>query len=271
MGEETEPQRAVASDEWKLALWDRLQYRFLKRFFRNTESAQTPRPAAGVVRVRELFGDEFVDSIRGKTVIEFGSGDGYDAVDLALAGAARVIGLDVQEAGLRHSRELAAQKGVTDICEFARTTDSQADIVMSIDAFEHFMEPAGILRKMAELCKPDGRIWIQFGYTWFHPYGGHLFSLNTFPWAHLVFSETALCRWRADFKSDGARRFGETDGGLNKMTLARFGRMVAASGITVEAIQEVPIRIARRFHCRLTREFLTSVIRYRFKPHSHSE
>ena len=64
---------------------------------------------------------------------------------------------------------------------------------------------------------------------------------------------------------------GEVDGGLNKMTLARFARMVAGCGITVEAIQEVPIRAARMFHCRLTREFLTSVIRYRLKPHSHPE
>jgi SAM-dependent methyltransferase len=266
MGETSEVQTGVRPAEWKLGFWDGLQYRFLRRFFRNTGSDQTPRPEAGVVRVRELFGDEFVDSIRGKTVIEFGCGHGFDAVDLALAGASRVIGLDLQLNVLRHARDLAAQKGVAEICEFAETTETQADIVMSIDAFEHFADPLDILRKMARLCKPDGRIWIQFGYTWLHPFGGHLFSLNVFPWAHLIFSETALCRWRADFKTDGARRFGEVEGGLNRMTLARFDRIVAQCGIAIEKVQEVPIRAARMFHCRLTREFLTSVVRYRLKP-----
>ncbi len=266
MGERAGAQAGAGTDEWKLGLWDGLQYRLLKRFWHNTGSDQTPRPPEGVLRVRELFGDEFVDAIRGKTVIEFGCGYGYDAIDLARAGAGRVLGLDIQEHLFPAARAMAAEKGVAEICEFARTTDSQADIVMSIDAFEHFDDPGDILRQMMKLCKPDGRVWIQFGYTWLHPYGGHLFSLNVFPWAHLVFSETALCRWRADFKTDGARRFREVEGGLNQMTLARFERLVAECGITVEKVQEVPIRVARAFHNRLTREFLTSVIRYRLKP-----
>jgi len=266
MAANPEDLRPAGSHEWKLGLWDRLQYRLLKRFWHNQESADTPRPPAGVVRVRALFGDEFVESIRGKTVIDFGCGSGADAVDLALEGAARVIGLDIQEKGLENARKLAAQKGVAAICEFAGTTGAQADIVMSVDAFEHFMQPLEVLQSMRKLCRPDGRIWIQFGYTWLHPFGGHLFSFNIFPWAHLVFSETALCRWRADFKTDGARRFGEVEGGLNQMTLARFERMVASSGVTIEQVQEVPIRAARRFHCRLTREFLTTVVRYRLKP-----
>jgi hypothetical protein len=56
--------------------------------------------------------------------------------------------------------------------------------------------------------------------------GGHLFSV--FPWAHLIFSEQALIRWRSDFKSDGATRFSEVAGGLNQMTIRRFERLIAA-------------------------------------------
>ncbi len=74
---------------------------------------------------------------------------------------------------------------------------------------------------MASLLKPSGFALVEFGYTWFHPYGGHLFSV--FPWAHLIFTEKSLIRWRSDFKTDGATRFQEVAGGLNQMTIATVG------------------------------------------------
>jgi hypothetical protein len=58
---------------------------------------------------------------------------------------------------------------------------------------------------MRRMIKPDGCVIAAFGPTWFHPLGGHLFSV--FPWAHLIFTERALIRWRSDFKTDGATRF----------------------------------------------------------------
>ncbi len=63
---------------------------------------------------------------------------------------------------------------------------------------------------MDAMLKPGGRLYASFGPTWFHPYGGHLFSV--FPHAHLIFTERSLIRWRSDFKSDGATRFHEVAG-----------------------------------------------------------
>ncbi len=34
---------------------------------------------------------------------------------------------------------------------------------------------------------PHGAVYASFGPTWYHPLGGHLFSV--FPWAHPIFSE----------------------------------------------------------------------------------
>lgn len=73
---------------------------------------------------------------------------------------------------------------------------------------------------MSALLEPKGEVIASFGPTWYHPLGGHLFSV--FPWAHLLFSEKALLRWRSDFKTDGATHFGEVAGGLNQMTVDRF-------------------------------------------------
>ena len=105
-----------------------------------------------------------------------------------------------------------------------------------------------------------------FGPTWYHPYGGHLFSV--FPRAaHLVFTERALLRWRADFKTDGATRFEEVEGGLDRMTIRRFERLVAASPVRCARLEPVPIRgWTPLVRSRLTREALTATVRCELAP-----
>ena len=247
--------------KWELGPWDRLQYRLLRRLWPFVESKDTPPPPPGATRIRTIFGEEFVRQVAGKTVIDFGCGLGHESVELAQAGAKHVIGLDILDRYLREAEGLASRAGVSRICEFARATNEQTDIVISIDAFEHFGEPGKILQLMSRLCKPGGEIWIHFGPPWYHPLGGHLFAV--FPWAHLLFSESALCRWRADFKTDGARQFSEVEGGLNQMTLKRFEQLVKATDLHIVKSEGIPIGAARRIYCRPLREFFTSAARYR--------
>ena len=135
---------------------------------------------------------------------------------------------------------------------------------MSVDSFEHFSDPEGALRLMRSFLVGQGRLVIAFGPTWYHPYGGHLFSV--FPWAHLVFTEAALVRWRSDFKSDGATRFREVEGGLNCMTIARFDRILTGSQFHVQSLDFVPIRQVRRFYRFLPREFFTAIVRCTLVP-----
>ena len=73
-------------------------------------------------------------------------------------------------------------------------------------------------------------------------------------------------RWWSDFKTGGATRFHEIDGGLNRMTIRRWERIVAESGFTFQSYELVPIRPVRRLHCWLTREFFTSIVRARLVP-----
>jgi SAM-dependent methyltransferase len=137
----------------------------------------------------------------------------------------------------------------------------RADIVVSLDAFEHFTDPAEILRNMSRLLQPGGEVVVCFGPTWYHPLGGHLFSV--FPWAHLIFSEQALIRWRSAFKTDGATRFSEVAGGLNQMTIKKFEALIEGGPFTLASLELVPIRRLRLLHNRLTREFTTAVVRGR--------
>ncbi|HJQ70474.1 MAG TPA: class I SAM-dependent methyltransferase [Blastocatellia bacterium] len=212
-------------------------------------------------KTQVLFGEGIWDELAGKVVIDFGCGTGAETVEIARRGAAQVIGLDIRERVLDQARVAARKAGVEDRCVFTTSTNERADIVLSMDAFEHFDDPAGILAQMEPLVKDDGKVLIEFGPPWYHPLGGHLFSV--FPWAHLIFSERALIRWRSDFRKDGATKFCEIDGGLNQMTLRRFKRIVEESPFEFQTFEAVPIKKARVLSNFLTREFLTAIVRCR--------
>ncbi len=209
-------------------------------------------------QLTDYFGDKLRERVKDKTVIDFGCGPGFEAIHLSQMGAGKVIGVDIQEKLLGHARDLAAKKSVSDRCTFTTNTDELADVVMSKDAFEHFDDPASILELMADLLKPDGHIEIAFGPIWLHPYGGHLFSV--FPWAHLIFTEEALIRWRADFKTDGATKFSEVTGGLNQITIKKFEKIVANSSCKIEWLDTIPIRKLSIFKHKWLREFGSSIV-----------
>jgi len=206
-----------------------------------------------------LIGSEIWRDIVDKVVIDFGCGRGSDAIEVAERGARMVVGIDIRDRMLDAATTAAKDAGVSERCVFARETHIQADVIVSVDAFEHFRNPAEILQVMSTLLKPGGTVWISFGPPWYHPRGGHLFSV--FPWAHLLFTENALIRWRSNFKTDGASRFSEVEGGLNQMSIARFRRLVAASPFRFEQCVPIPIRALRFFANPLTQEFVTSSVR----------
>ena len=219
-------------------------------------------------KLEHLFGAGIFSAIEEKTVIDFGCGDGAEAVELARSGAKRVIGIDIRESVLEKARKTAQLAGVADRCKFSTATEEKADVIVSCDAFEHFDDPGKILEIMSSLLLPAGEVWVSFGPTWYHPYGGHLFSV--FPWAHLLFTEKSLIRWRSDFKSDGARSFGEVEGGLNQMTIRRFRKIVAASSLRLDEFEPVPIRGLNFLTNPITREFFTAVVRCKLTHESYS-
>ncbi|MFZ4699216.1 MAG: class I SAM-dependent methyltransferase [Candidatus Methylumidiphilus sp.] len=235
-------------------------YKILKRISQNGDNRSMDGSAyIGKSKLAAILGQNIWNEIVDKVVIDFGCGEGSEVIEIARHGARKVIGLDIQEKFLEVGRERAVKEGLEGKCIFALETNEKADVITAIDSFEHFDEPSSILETMSRLLKPSGCVLVAFGPTWYHPLGGHLFSV--FPWAHLIFTEKALIRWRSDFKTDSAASFREVDGGLNQMTIARFEKIVESSLFRFSEFETVPIRKLEAFSNRLTREFTTAIVR----------
>jgi SAM-dependent methyltransferase len=216
----------------------------------------------GRSKLEVLLGRDIWNATRDKEVLDFGCGPGQEAVEIAEHGARHVVGIDLRQRWLDLGVDHATVRGVTDRCTFAREWHKPVDVIVSLDSFEHFADPAGILAHMRKLLRPGGKVLAAFGPTWYHPLGGHIYSV--FPFSHLVFSERALVRWRSLHKSDGARTIAES--GLNKMSIRRFIRLVEASPLRFASFELLPIRPLRWIANRLTREFTTAAVRCVLEP-----
>ena len=54
---------------------------------------------------------------------------------------------------------------------------------------------------------------------------------------NLLFSEKALLTLRSHFRPDRPQRFENIEGGLNKMTIAKFERILRESGLVAEEVR----------------------------------
>jgi SAM-dependent methyltransferase len=179
----------------------------------------------------------FLARIAGKEILDFGCGTGYQSVALARMGAKHVVGLDMNTTFLEKADELAKKSG---LAEQVRFTDSlehlsnRFDIVVSQNSMEHFKNPASALDEMKKALKEDGVILITFGCPWFSPYGSHMHFFVKVPWVNLLFDEKTVMNVRSYFRNDGAIRYEQVEGGLNKMSVAKFERLIRECGLRTE-------------------------------------
>jgi SAM-dependent methyltransferase len=140
------------------------------------------------------------------------------------------------------------------------------DVVLSLSAFEHYADPEAELQRMRRQLKPDGLILLAFAEPWYSHSGSHFnnytrlpLTNHPVPWLNLFFSDKALLTLRSRFRADRPERIEDISGGLNRMTLARFERIIAESGMKMEklrllATKNVPVVTK----LPLLREFFTS-------------
>jgi SAM-dependent methyltransferase len=205
----------------------------------------------GASRLELDLGKEVWKYIEQRVVLDFGCGQGSEVVAAACKGASKAYGIEISDLFLEAAKKEANRAGVGERCVFLhgqRQAEEVAsiygtvDTVLSLDAFEHFSNPAEILAEIYKLLKPGGRLLVNFGPPWNHPYGAHARYFTRVPWVHLVFSEQALLKVRALYRNDGATRFEEIQGGLNRMTVRRFRTLVTRSNFETEIFRLRPVK-----------------------------
>jgi SAM-dependent methyltransferase len=185
---------------------------------------------------------DWVD-VRGRRVLDVGAGTGYLCIAMGRAGAQEVIGVEVTELSCEIARANLRKLDPGLPVEFTSTGgdlktlgDERFDVVVSKDSFEHYGALPGspsateMVQDMALLLNRGGLLVIGFGPLWKAPYGGHIGT--RMPWAHLLFPEEVIFDEFRRVRPPGktARTF-EEGVGINRMTLARFREIMAASGL----------------------------------------
>jgi SAM-dependent methyltransferase len=181
---------------------------------------------------------DFMGIIVGKEILDVGCGTGYQSVALARGGAKYVLGIDKNQKVLKKAQDLARELGLGEQVEFADKLEDRFrgrfDIVISQNSMEHFGDPVSALSEMKTALNQDGKLLITFGPPWFSPHGSHMPFPNKIPWVNILFSERTVMNVRACFRDDGAARYEEVESGLNKMTVAKFERIISDSGMKIQ-------------------------------------
>jgi SAM-dependent methyltransferase len=201
---------------------------------------------------------DFLEIVRGKEVLDFGCGQGFQAAALIKRGVCkRVVGLDLPRQFLfDHWKQFEGTPGL----HLTTTIPAEkVDVVFSCSSFEHFEDPLARLEDMIRLTRPGGYVVITFAEPWFSPRGSHTSNWTRLPWVNLLFREDTVMRVRSRYRSDGATRYEDVEGGLNRMTINRFEELMRNSGLKIENLRlystkELPL-VTR---IPIVRELLTS-------------
>lgn len=214
--------------------------------------------------------------LRDRDVLDIGCGAGGKTLYYARSGARHVTGIDIVPAYAAEATALAAKLGLSDRATFLTADaaampfpDASFDTIIANDAMEHVPDPAATLAECWRVLRPGGRMYINFP-PYFHPYGAHLSDAIGIPWVHALFSEPTLYAVYRDLVKDlpdgadrVAFRFGTDARGrpaityINRMTLRRFDRLLAATPFQVLYRHNAPLRSVLRPLQWLAPEFFT--------------
>lgn len=192
------------------------------------------------------FGLSGCPSFEGKSVLEIGSGKGRRAVEIAMHGAARVVGVDPCETDAPIARQLSEQHALADRTEFITgyIEDMPAetfDVIISENSLEHVLDVPALLAEIRRRLKPSGLCYLGFGPLYHAPDGDHGWLRATlpgwpaffWPWGHILFRSYALGKLsqRHGRSITNTRDWPYLN--LNEHTVDEYYQMFSASGMTV--------------------------------------
>jgi ubiquinone/menaquinone biosynthesis C-methylase UbiE len=102
--------------------------------------------------------------VAGRTVLDYGCGNGEESLFAARHGASRVVGIDISEVSIRNCRQRAEHEGLARAVDF-RVNDGEAlefaddtfDVAMEYGVLHH-VELDAAMRELARVLRPGGRM-----------------------------------------------------------------------------------------------------------------
>jgi SAM-dependent methyltransferase len=188
--------------------------------------------------------------LSGATILDVGSGWGSLCVDMALAGARKIVGVDIKSELIDFANEYLKQNypRLTNVVEF-RAVDLREydevtfDYIVSKDSFEHIIDLDGMLSEMKKRLRLGGRIYAGFGPLYTSPYGDHdrrhvVFrpwglwghALALIPWGHL-FMESLIIDMNNRYRERKVNSI--CDLGLNRMSVSDYRRVFYESELSI--------------------------------------
>ncbi|MEQ1527380.1 MAG: methyltransferase domain-containing protein [Gallionella sp.] len=117
--------------------------------------------------------------VRGKTVLDIASGEGYGSNFLAEV-AAQVIGVDISEAAVAHAQEKYHRQNLefrVGSCAEIPLESASVDVVVSFETIEHHVQHEEMMREIRRVLRPDGVLIMsspdKHEFTEVHNYSTH--------------------------------------------------------------------------------------------------
>jgi len=196
--------------------------------------------------------------LRGKHVLDIGTGLGGELPFYIEAGARAVTGFDIDTICLRGTQSHMVAQGLSSTVRLVRCDaaqlpypDNTFDAIVSINVFEHIAQVECAIQEAYRVLLPGGLAFLHLP-PYFSAWGPHLENWIHFPWPHLLFSEQTLMRVaeRQDNLNHLNSQFVESAQidwraghipNVNHVTLGYFRRLVQKSGFKILQLKLLPI------------------------------
>ena len=205
----------------------------------------------------------------GRSVLDFGCGDGAMALGVASRCAAAVTGVDLYRSFDHLPGMARANLGLDRLPPNLRFVEVRAgepmplapgcmDLVYSWSVFEHVADPPAALADIHRVSKAGAILFIQIEPLYYSPFGSHLQRLVPEPWAHLLLGEDEFLRraaaaedhidasehdvlYRMNAFAEVKRHLIGEYRTLNRITAERLVELVVAAGFGIES--QLPLKV----------------------------